>query len=156
MPIRLLVLILPLAEIATFILVGREIGVAATLALVLISAICGFALLRVTGVATLLRIRTEMEANRVPARPLAEGAMMALGSILLIVPGFITDLIGLALFLPAIRSGVFRWFSGRVVVRSSPHAAPPRPGEATTIDLDEEDYSAEPRPGSPWRRLDRS
>lgn len=150
---RLLLLLLPLAEIAAFVIVGERIGVLATLALVLLSAIAGMALLRITGVATLLRIRAEMEARRMPARPLADGAMMGLGSLLLIVPGFVTDTIGVLLFIPAVRGYVFRWVARRVVVRETGAGRAQQRG--ATIELEQDDYTAVPRPDSPWRRDER-
>lgn len=158
MKLRVPLLLLPLAEIAAFILVGQEIGVLATLALVLLSAICGMVILRITGVATLMRIRAEVEARRLPARPLADGAMMALGSLLLIVPGFVTDVLGLLLLVPPVRTALFGWFSRRIVVRDGAAGGAateaPRPAP-TTIELERDDYRSEARPGSPWRRDER-
>ena len=102
-PLRLLVLLFLLAEIAFLVVVGQAIGVAGTLALVLLSMVAGLVLLRWQGTATLMKIRAEAAGGRVPALPLLEGAVLAIAALLLIVPGFLSDLVGLLLFVPGIR-----------------------------------------------------
>ena len=104
MPLFLLFLAVPLVEIALFVLIGGGIGVFATLAMVVVTAIAGSALLRWQGVQTLNRIRTELENNRLPARPIADGAMIAVAGLLLLTPGFFTDTIGFILLVPPLRA----------------------------------------------------
>lgn len=151
-PLRLLVLLLLLAEIAVLILVGQAIGVAGTLALVLLSMVAGLALLRWQGTATLMRIRAEAAGGRVPARPLLEGAVLAIAALLLIVPGFLTDMIGLLLFIPAVRQRLGPRMRGRFEAKRrawQPPGPQPRPA---TIELDSSEYSSGPDRSSPWRR----
>ncbi len=81
MPIFLLLLVVPLVEIAAFIVIGGQIGVPTTLLLTLVTAIIGTTLLRRQGLAIVQQIRQELEANRIPARQLADGAMIAVAGI---------------------------------------------------------------------------
>ena len=156
MPLFLLFLAVPLIEIALFIVIGGEIGVVATLAMVLVTAIAGSFLLRQQGMATLNRIRTELEQNRMPARPIADGAMIAVAGLLLLTPGFFTDFCGFLLFIPGIRSSLFAFIASRVTVVHAGNgnafgARPSGPDSGVTIDLDDDDFQSRPRPDSPWR-----
>ncbi|SDA51259.1 FxsA family protein [Mesorhizobium qingshengii] len=156
----LFLLALPLLEIAGFVVVGREIGALATVGLVLASGIAGTMLLRHQGLSVMTRIRAEMDAGRDPSRQLAHGAMIVVASILLIIPGFITDIIGLLLFLPPVRDLAWRTFKGRIVVATN-FTTGGFSGRRRdrVIDLEDGDYSREddlkrgPDHNSPWRRL---
>src|SRR3712207_1384813 len=105
-PVSLLVLLFTFAEIAGFILVGQMIGVAATLGLALLSVIAGITILRRQTMATVMRARAEMIAGRTPAGPVVDGALVGTGALLLIVPGFLTDIAALALLIPATRRAI--------------------------------------------------
>lgn len=96
----LLVLLFPLAEIATFIIVGGAIGLARTLALVVVSSAIGAIMLRDAGVATVLKLQRQ---SRNPAVILAEGGTRMLTGLLLLIPGFLTDLVAILLLVPAMR-----------------------------------------------------
>lgn len=102
----ILILIFPLAEIAVFIVVGREIGVLATLGLIVISSLLGLGLLREAGILTALRLQRR-EGN--PATVLAEGGVRMLAGLLLLIPGFLTDIAALGVLLPAVRRYVLRF-----------------------------------------------
>ena len=146
----LLLLILPVAEIAGFIVVGSEIGVLATLLLIFATSLLGLLLLRIQGIGVLARIRRESDAGRIPGREMIHAAMILIAGVLLLVPGFLTDLAGLLLFIPAIREIGWRLVRDRIVlVGESGHAAR---RQAPVIDLDESEYDSQPRPDSPWRR----
>lgn len=153
-------LALPLIEIAGFALVGSEIGVLATVALVIASGIAGSILLRWQGFGVLTRIRNDVEAGRDPGRQLAHGVMILIAGILLIIPGFFTDIIGLLLFLPPVRDLGWRLVRDRVQVVGDfgmfrgGFDAGRNSRRGPTIDLGEEDYSRTRDPESPWRRID--
>jgi UPF0716 protein FxsA len=156
----LFLLALPLLEIAGFVLVGRQVGALATVGLVLASSIAGALLLRHQGFSVMTRIRAEMDAGRDPSRQLAHGAMIVLAAILLIIPGFISDIIGLLLFLPPIRDLAWRALKGRVVLATNFSTGGFRGRQRDkVIDLDDGDYSRSddyargPDHNSPWRRL---
>ena len=150
MPIFLLLLVVPLIEIAAFIVIGGQVGVATTLILILVTAIIGTMLLRRQGLAIVLQIRQELEANRIPARQLADGAMIAVAGILLLTPGFVTDAIGFLLFVPTFRAFVWRQIGKRldVTVKSGGSPAQQHP---EIVELEKSEYSDDGDPHSPWR-----
>lgn len=154
----LFLLLLPLLEIAGFVIVGREVGALATVGLVLLSTIAGSLLLRHQGFGVMARVRTEMDAGRDPSRQLAHGAMIVLAAILLIIPGFITDIIAILLLLPPVRDLAWRLLKNRIVLATS-FSSGFRARRDKVIDLDDSDYSREddfkrgPDHNSPWRRL---
>lgn len=158
----LFIVALPFIEIAGFVIVGDEIGVLATLALVIAAAVLGAMLLRIQGFGVMTRIRREVEAGRDPSGEVAKGVMVLLAGILLLIPGFFTDIVGLLLFLPPVREFAWRLLKKRVVVSSARFghggfsAGGTRPGpQGSTIDLDADEYSSGPRDESPWRKIDR-
>lgn len=147
-------------EIAAFVLVGSQIGVIATLIMVLVTALLGSVLLRVQGFGLLRRIRAEVDAGRVPQRELVHGVMILLAGLLLLLPGFVTDAFGFLLFVPAVRDGAWRFISSRIIAHVNIRGVDlsgARRRDTRTIDLDEEDYTRSrdpnaPDPDSPWKR----
>ena len=152
--VPLFVLALPFLEIAGFIIVGSKIGVLATLGLIILSIFVGVFLLRFQGLGLIQRIREETAAGRTPKRELVHGVMLVFAAFLLIIPGFITDIIGLLLFIPAVRDFGWRCISDRVVVVDSGQRPRRRPDTSRikdrVIELDPEDYTSKPDPDSPW------
>ncbi|MCB5202178.1 membrane protein FxsA [Neorhizobium sp. T786] len=156
--IAILFLLLPLAEIAGFVVVGQMVGVWGTLGLVLLSGVVGIMLLRIQGLQMLRRLSEEGREGRVPGDTIVQGAMIVVAAVLFIVPGFVTDLIGLALLIPFVRRTLWSAIGRRVVVvRSAPHSRGPTSGRSTTpgpdgpvVDLDDEDFRRDPNPSSPW------
>jgi UPF0716 protein FxsA len=95
-----LILLFPLAEIAAFILVGGAIGLARTLLFVIASSVIGWVMLRDAGIATALRL----QRGGNPATALADGGVRMTAGLLLLVPGFLTDIAAvLILFAPTRR-----------------------------------------------------
>lgn len=139
-------LVLPIVEIALFIKVGQTIGLLPTLALVVIAAIAGGLLLRLQGMNVLNQMRGNISSGRLPGRTIADTMMIGLAALLLILPGFLTDIAALALLLPPVRSWIYGALSSRVSVvdvtsyRTQPRDQDGRIAGADTIDLDEEDY----------------
>jgi len=163
--IPFLLFLLPLGEIAGFVVVGKAIGVWATLALVLLSAILGATLLRIQGIGILQRISAESQKGGDPGREMVHGAMIVVAAFLLLLPGFISDIFGLLLFIPAVRDIAWTYLRRRIIVfgsssafRSGPAAgrsSPPRSGPI--VDLDEDDFRRDSNCNSPWagpKRLD--
>lgn len=107
-------LVVPVAEIALFIVVGDRIGVWATLGLVLLTAAAGAMLVSAQGRGVWRRIRTVAASGAFPGPELAHGAMVLFGGALLLTPGFLTDLIGLALMIPGVREFLRRWARNRL------------------------------------------
>jgi UPF0716 protein FxsA len=150
--IPLLFLLMPLAEIAAFIFVGREIGVGMTLLLVLASAVAGAALLRIQGFGVLRKIQQASQTGTDPGRQLVHGAMIVIAAFLLIIPGFISDVVGLLLFIPAVRDLGWSLIKTRLTVvttgvvggfsrRPGPERGSSQRSGPQVIDLDEDEFS---------------
>lgn len=143
----LLFIVLPLVEIAGFAFVGSLIGVFPTVALVIATTIIGAALLRIQGFSALTRIRSTIEAGAAPGRDVVHGLMIALAGMLLVIPGFFTDLLGFLLFIPPLRELVWRFLKSRFVVVDATYDATGFRREGPhTIDLDAEDFSRKDNP----------
>jgi UPF0716 protein FxsA len=151
-PLLLLaVAVFPLAEIALMIAVGRAIGVLPTLALLVFAVLAGVALIRLQGFATLLKVRDALERGQPPADALFQGACVVAAGLLLIMPGFLSDLMALALlsFLP-FRRLLLGWLWRRATIRRGASAATVIEGEYEQVPEDR--AAGAPREGSPWRR----
>jgi len=93
----------PIIEIAVFIKAGDLIGLWPTIGSVILTAIIGSFLLRQQGLATLVRVRESMDAGRLPVNELFDGLCLLVAGALLLTPGFVTDGVGLLLFVPPFR-----------------------------------------------------
>lgn len=109
---------MPLIEIAVFIQVGGEIGVWPTIGATILTALAGSLLLRAQGLAALMRARAQMDQGQLPAREMFEGVCLVLAGALLLVPGFVTDTIGLLLFVPPVRE-VLRHMIGKYLANKA-------------------------------------
>lgn len=110
-------LLFPLLELAVLIKVGSAIGVLATLGLLVFSAVLGSFLLRIAGVSTAWRARERLMRGERPEPAMLEGLMMALGGGLLILPGLISDVLGLLCIIPFTRNLMLRAVLGRLEAR---------------------------------------
>ncbi len=117
MPLLVLFVAVPILEIYLLIKVGSVIGALPTIALVLLTAVAGAALLRQQGLATLARYQQRLARGEVPAQEMLEGLALAFGGALLLTPGFFTDFLGLLCLLPWTRRRVVRWLLARLHVR---------------------------------------
>ncbi|MBX5013279.1 FxsA family protein [Rhizobium lentis] len=152
------ILLLPLGEIAGFVVVGRAIGLALTLALVMASFILGVVLLRRQGIGILRRMSSEGRNGVMPGRDLLKPVMTVIAALLLIIPGFLTDIVAILILLPPVREFIWRAIAKRFVVVNAKggFSAGPKPDfrdrnpNSKVVDLDEEDYHREPDRKSPW------
>lgn len=105
MPILILLafLCIPIAEIAVFIKAGEVIGLGWTLAVVVLTAVIGTALLRRQGLRVLAQTQQKLDRGELPVGELFDGICLLVAGALLLTPGFITDFVGLALFIPPVR-----------------------------------------------------
>lgn len=156
---RLLIafLLLPIVEIALFIQVGHLIGVLPTIALVILAAVAGVAVMRRQGLAALADAQRSLQELRDPSRPMAHGALVLLAGGLLVLPGFLTDAAGLILLIPAVRAWLIDRVKGRVARHPSAAAAawtrPRQPViDAEYVVIDEAPPSPGPRSPSGWTR----
>ncbi len=99
----LLFLTVPLVEIYFLIQVGQTIGALSTILLCIFTAALGAILLRIQGILTLLRAREKLSQGELPADNLLEGLILLIAGVLLLTPGFITDLIGFLCLVPSLR-----------------------------------------------------
>jgi UPF0716 protein FxsA len=113
----LLLVLWPLVEIAVFLQVVQWIGVLDTLAVMLVISLGGAWIVKRQGVGTLARMRAELDAGRIPAGPLVDAALLLLAGFLLLVPGFVTDGLGLLLLLPPVRALVALGLGRRFAIR---------------------------------------
>jgi UPF0716 protein FxsA len=146
--LRLLVIALPLMEIAAFVLVGQAIGVGATLLLVLAAAVAGALLVKSRGLALLARFRDMARRGEWPGAEPFDDFLLILAGLLLILPGFVSDAVAVALLFGPLRRAIHRW--GRRHIERAGVRAGPR-----TIDADYREVppDAEPLEGpSKWGR----
>ncbi len=115
--LRVLPIALPLAEIFVLIAVADQIGIGWTLLALLGSAVAGIVVIRVLGAASLAQLREALARREPPAGPLFRGACVLIAGMLLIVPGFISDVFALLLLIPPTRAvlvgAVWRGAGGR-------------------------------------------
>lgn len=137
----LAILAVPFIEIALFVVIGGVIGVWATLAWVGVSALLGFAVLRSLGLEGAVSLRRDMQQMRDPLAPLAHRAVQVLAAMLLMLPGFLTDAIGLVLLIPPIRIAVIALVASRVHI-----VTPQGGGQADIIEGEWEDLSPDQAP----------
>lgn len=116
----LLLVILPFLDLWVLLRVGQILHFWPTVGLVVLIGFLGAALVKRQGLRTLTRIRADLAAGRMPTAELADGAFLLLAGALLVAPGFLTDVFGLLLLIPPVRSllrrMLSRQFQGRFVV----------------------------------------
>jgi len=95
---------IPLIEIAVFIHIGDLIGLWWTLAVVVVTALGGTAMLRIQGIAVLYRAKAHLDKGKMPLREVFDGLCLLIAGALLLTPGFVTDIAGCLLFLQSIRT----------------------------------------------------
>ncbi len=135
--ILLAFILVPLVEIGVFIEVGGWLGLWPTLGLILLTAVLGSWQLRAQGLSTLARARQQLDQGQMPAEELFDGFCLIIAGALLLTPGFVTDAVGFALFLPAFRRLLRRQLARHVKLRASLHKRARRPGGGSaTIDGD--------------------
>jgi len=113
MVILILMLLVPIAEIATFVWVGSRIGVGMTLLLVVIGIVIGLWLVRLQGFATAGRVQAMIARGESPAQGMLEGLALLAAGVLFLVPGFLTDLAALPLLIPPLRRWIIRLYLHR-------------------------------------------
>ena len=105
--ILLTIILVPIIEIYLFIKIGSQIGAFNTISLIFITAIIGVIYARYEGINTLKSGISQMIKNEIPAYEIISGAAIAFAALLLIIPGFATDLLGFLLVFPITRKFIF-------------------------------------------------
>ena len=153
LPLVLLFIAVPIAELAVIIQVGQAIGVWWTIGLLIADSLLGSWLMRHQGRATWRRFNEAVAGGRVPTREVLDGALVIFGGALLLSPGFITDIFGLILLVPPSRAVVRAIASRRIAHRMVVSATRARTAPAhydvdgTAVDIDAD--RIEPRREAP-------
>jgi len=108
--ILLLIILIPIIEIYLFIEIGGQIGAFNTISLIFITAFIGVLYARYEGFNTLKSGMTQLVKNELPIYEILSGAALAFAALLLIIPGFATDFLGLLIILPPTRKLFFKKF----------------------------------------------
>jgi UPF0716 protein FxsA len=158
MPLLLLLalfIVVPIAELYVIIRVGGEIGVLPTVLILVVDSVLGSVLLRSQGRSAWRRFNRAMAERRIPHAEIVDGVLVIFGGALLLTPGFLTDVVGLLLLIPASRAVarrlLIRALGRRVLVgvaggmRASPAPQGPRPARP----FDVEGSATEERPSPP-------
>ena len=109
--VLLLIILIPILEIYLFIKIGGQIGAFTTISLIFVTAIIGVYYARYEGLNTLKSGVSQLYKNQMPLFELMSGAALTVAAILLIFPGFATDLLGFLIIFPLTRKIIFRLFA---------------------------------------------
>ena len=133
-----------LIEIALFIVIGQAIGVWPTLLGVILGAVVGSMIVRHQGLKLVGEIRNTMGRGQLPGLKLADAMLISIAGMLIAVPGYFTDLVGLLLLLPPLRTAIYGLFlraadadHRRDSVAAKSSATEPA---AKTIELDDDQF----------------
>tara|TARA_B100001059_G_C17489587_1_gene405708 strand:+ start:34 stop:459 length:426 start_codon:yes stop_codon:yes gene_type:complete len=113
-PVLLLIIIIPVVEIYLFIKIGSQIGAFNTILLIFLTAIIGIYYAKYEGLNTIRSGFFQMVKNEIPAYEIVSGAAIAFAAILLIIPGFATDVMGFLLIFPITRKLIFGKLSNKL------------------------------------------
>lgn len=126
-------LLVPLAEIYVLLKVGSVLGALPTVALVVLTAVVGAALMRAQGFSTVQKVQRQLAQGEIPGVALVEGAFILVAGALLLTPGFITDCIGFCCLFPPLRQALIRRTAVRI--RTSRRSAQNNPGRVIDADF---------------------
>ncbi len=157
---------LPVLEISLMIHVGQVLGTWNTVALIILSAVVGASLVRSQGVAKLIMVREKIAAGEVPGLEIVESVMLAIAGVFLVLPGFITDFIGVLFITPFTRQPIAKLIFTRMRLNivsgqqfnqpdnpfgGSPFERNPRDQSGNTYDGD---FETRPEQVKPEHRID--
>ena len=107
---------LPVLEISLMIHVGQVLGTWNTVALIILSAVVGASLVRSQGIAKLIMVREKIARGELPGIEIVESVMLAIAGVFLVLPGFITDFIGVLFITPFTRKFIAKYIFSRMKV----------------------------------------
>ena len=107
-PLLLTIILVPVVEIYLLIKIGSQIGAMSTILLIFATAVIGIYYAKYEGLNTLKSGFTQLSKNETPAYEVISGAVIAFAALLLIIPGFATDIIGFLLIFPLSRKLIFK------------------------------------------------
>lgn len=123
-----LFILIPFIELIVLIEVGKRIGTLATLTIIILTGILGASLARMQGFLIFKRIRDELSMGKMPTDSLIDGLLILIGAIVLLTPGFITDIIGFLLLIPftrtTLREPLRRYFRNKISTSARFYSSP--------------------------------
>ena len=117
--ILLFIILIPIIEIYLLIKIGSEIGALTTIILILTTAVVGIYYAKYEGLNTLKSGFTQLSKNETPTYEIISGAAIALSALLLIIPGFATDILGFLLIFPKTRKIFFKKYAKKFKTRKT-------------------------------------
>jgi UPF0716 protein FxsA len=114
--LALLFIAVPLIELVILVKLGSLMGLVPTIGLVIVTGLAGASLARSQGLRVLFQIREEMAAGRMPVDRMLDGLLILVAGALLLTPGLLTDLAGLAMLVPGPRGLVKRFVGRRIAL----------------------------------------
>jgi UPF0716 protein FxsA len=154
---RLLSLVWIILELVVFFWVAHMIGLGWALLLIVLSSLAGGVLMRRFGFANLQKAQIKMMQGQSPTREMLNGVAIVLGGIFMIIPGFISSIIGLFLLVPGLRNPIANWilskssFSMMQATAFTQQAAPNKPAQGPEIIEGEQGRTIE---GEAWKSHD--
>ena len=134
----LIFIVLPALEIFFMIKIGSEIGAFNTVALIFLTALVGIFYARLQGIQTLKSGLINLYQNKIPIYELISGASIAFAALLLIIPGFLTDVVGFILLIPITRNILLKIiFKNKTVINKQENKVDTIDGEIIKNDKDE-------------------
>ncbi|MBA6397582.1 FxsA family protein [Colwellia sp. BRX10-4] len=115
----ILFIVVPIIEIMVLINVGTWLGAWPTIAIVIITAWLGARNVKQQGIATLNSVQTKMAQGEMPSDEIVAGLLLLVAGILLVTPGFVTDIFGLSLLIPSVRSLLIKSVQSRLIMNQS-------------------------------------
>ena len=104
-----LFIVVPVIELFVLFKVGKQIGVIETFVIIIVTGIIGAHLAKQQGITTLTKIRASLQQGKLPGNEIVDGLIILVAGAVLLTPGFLTDIFGFLLLLPAGRSVLKLW-----------------------------------------------
>jgi UPF0716 protein FxsA len=126
----LLFIAIPIAELYLFITIGGEIGLPATLLIIIATAFLGAWLTKLQGARAMARFQAALTEGRIPHEEVLDGVMILIAGVVLLTPGFLTDAVGFLLLVPPVRTQLRKRLAKALADRVqviTPGGAPPPP-----------------------------
>lgn len=121
MPLLILLLLAVAVEITVLVAIGSAIGLLPTIALVVVATIVGFLLLRREGTRALTAFQAKIRSGQPPQREMIDGVLIAVAGVLVVLPGFVSDVVAIALLFPPTRAVIRRSALKRAEARANQH-----------------------------------
>jgi UPF0716 protein FxsA len=110
-------IVVPLVELWLLLTIGKYLGVAITILIIIATGIIGFTLVKITGFSLIMRMREKLAVGEIPSEEMVEGVLVIVAGALLLTPGFITDIVGFLLLIPPTRIMIRKYIVKRLKMR---------------------------------------